>query len=486
MPDYDPTDFETLYPGVYLAREEELVEKRLAENRAIEERGTIDAVALAQGKLPKDTPGLGPTLEVTEAMVRYNSQKYDPDNRLLNDREYARSLGHPDIPAMPCYGAHDDTFIVPYPPEARDTLLVSQLHHSVTSYRPVYPGDKLSMVADRRHMTDRTPTEGSIYRHMSLQAYGSIYNQRGEKVNDVGFHVCESLKIFKEGKRPEKMGFAELWEAADWMARPAHYYTDEDWTFIKDIWTKEQPRGSKPLYWEDVNVGDQPNWTADGPVVASVAPTNPYGLGTGGSRTLKKEILDPELCKKLVRSEKDGIYRTPDPEDQVPPVPDGVKPFMMVGPDEDEAADGVVDTQDIHQEGAERAVLINFLGRDVAVHHINNWMGDHGWLKNIRWGIMPAKASAAAGKPIPADPSLEDFLAKVPHMQGKFCNAHGLTGDLALVKSYVYDKYHLDGAFCVELAWWIESIEGDIWLNGGATVQLPSKVAGTDAMGGRR
>jgi hypothetical protein len=70
-------------------------------------------------------------------------------------------------------------------------------------------------------------------------------------------------------------------------------------------------------------------------------------------------------------------------------------------------------------------------------------------------------------------------------MQGRFCNAHGPTGNLALVRTYVYDKYHRDGVFCVDLAWWIESIEGDIWLNGGATVELPSKAAGTRAKGGR-
>ena len=485
MAEYDPADFEILYPGVYTSREAELVEERLTDNRAIEKRGQVDGKALVEERLAKDTPGLGPALEVTEAMVRYNNQKYDPENRLLNDREYAQSLGHPDIPSMPCFGAHDDTFIVPYPPEARDTLLVSQLNHSVTSYRHVYPGDKLFMVHDRRHMTDRTPVEGSTYRHMSLQSYGSVYNQHGEKVNDVAFHVCESVRIFKEGKRPEKMGFEELWEAADWMARPAHYYTDDDWDFIKDVWTKEQPRGAEPLYWEDVEVGDEPNWTADGPIVASVAPTTPYGLGSGGSRTLKKEILDPELCKTLIRSEKDGIYRTPEPEDQIPPVPDGVKPFMMVGPDESEAGEGAVDVQKIHQEGAERAVLINFLGRDIAVRHVNNWMGEQGWLKNIRWGIMPAVASAVAGKPVPANPWLEDFLAKVPHMRDRFCNAHGLTGDLALVKSYVYDKYHRDGSFYADLAWWIETIVGDIWLAGGATVELPSKAAGTDVKGGR-
>lgn len=482
MASYDPADFETLYPGVYTPREAELVKRRLAEDRAIEERGPVDARALIEGRLPAGVPGIGPTLVVTEAMVRYNNEKYDPDNRLLNDREYARALGHPDILAMPCFGAHDDTFVVPYPPEARDTLLVSQLSHSVTSHGPIYPGDTLYLVTDRRRMTDRTPTQGSIYRHMCLESVGSVYNQRGEKVNDVVFRVTESLKIYKEGRRPAKMGFRELWEGPDWLARPAHYYTDADWEFIKSVWASEQPRGDEPLYWEDVQVGDQPNWTADGPIEASVSPAAPYGMGVGGSRTLRRELLDPELSKTLVRSEKDGIYRPVDRDVHVPPVPDGVVPFFLVDPDD---GGGAVDTQDIHRETGDRAVLINFLGRDLAIRHVNNWMGYHGRLHSIRWSIMPPEAMAAAGKPVVANPWLEDFLAKVPHMKGKTCTTHGLTGDLALVKSYVYDKYHSAGAFWVDLAWWIETIEGDIWLTGGATVELPSRRMPAQSKGGR-
>jgi hypothetical protein len=472
MTSYDPADFEILYPGVHTVKEAELVQRQLAENKVLEERGEIDPKALVQGRLPKDLPGIGPVLEVTEAMVRYNNAKYDPENRALSDEQYARSLGYQSIPAMPCFGAHDDTFIVPFPPEARDTLLVSQLGHSVTSYRPVFPGDTLYLVSTSRRLTDRTPSAGSIYRHVSLESKGSVYNQRAEKVNDVVFRASESLKIFKQGKRPDQMGFAELWEAPDWMVRPTHYYTDEDWESIKDVWAKERPRGSEPLYWEDVSVGDAPNWTADGPIEASVAPTAPYGMGAGGSRTLKREIMDAEALKKLVRSEADGIYRTLDREEHIPPVPDGVVPFFMVDPDD---GDGAVDTKNIHKATHERAVLINFLGRDIAIRHLNNWMGDHGWVRNIRWSIMPPEAMAAAGKAVAANPWLEDFLDKVPHMKGRKASTHGLTGDLALVKSYVYDKYVCDGEFFVEVAWWIETIEGDIWLTGGATVKLPSK-----------
>jgi hypothetical protein len=475
MVDYDPNDFVVLYPGEYTEREEPLVDRYLADNKALEERGPIDAQALVSGKLPEDTPGLGPSLAVTEAMVRYNNEKYDPENPVLNDAEYARKLGYRDIIAMPCYGAHDDTFMVPYPPDARDTLLVSQLNHSVTSYEPVYPGDTFHLVADSRHVTDYTPTEGSTYRTIVLRSAGSIYNQRGEKVNDVVFSVTESVRIFREGKRPAKMGFKEMWEAPDWMSRPAHYYTDEDWAYIRDLWSKEKRRGGEVVYWEDMRIGEEPTWTVDGPILESLAPTAPYGMGTGGSRTMKQEIMDPKILKTMIRGEEDGIYRLPNRADYVPAVPDGAGNGSMPPMHEDDSA--AVDTADIHRQTESRGVLINFLGRDIAVRHINNWMGDHGWIHNIRWGIMPAEAHRALGKDVPKNPDAEDFLEKVPPMRGKHALAHGLTGDLALVKSYVYDKYFRDGEPLVELGWWIETIKGDIWLAGGATVKLPSRRA---------
>jgi hypothetical protein len=471
---FDPNDFEILFPGVYTRREKTLVEEYLARNRALEERGQIDVQALVRGALPKDTPGLGPSYGVTEAMVRYNNHKYDPENPVLNDRECARKLGYKDILAMPCYGANDDIFMVPYPPEARDTLLVSQLNHSITSYRPVYPGDTLYLVEDSRHVVDYTPTEGSIYRTIVLRSSGSIYNQRGEKVNDVVFRVTESVKIYKDGKRPSRMGFKDMWEAPDWMSRPEHYYTDEDWEYIKDLWSKERRRGNDVLHWEDVRVGEEPAWTVDGPILESLAPTRPFGMGTGGSRTMKKEIMDPKTFGTMIRGDKDGIYRLPKREDYVPAVPEDPSTIPMPMMHDDGAA---IDTADIHKQAESRAVLINFLGRDLAVRHINNWMGDHGWVRNIRWGIMPAEAHAALGKCVPVNPDAEYFLKKIPHMKGRHVLAHGLTGDLALVKSYVYDKYFRDGEPLVDLGWWIETIEGDIWLAGGATVRLPSKWA---------
>jgi hypothetical protein len=466
------SDFVIQYPGVFNKRDREQVQEYLDKNRAILDRGTVDVNALVKGKLPADTPGLGPSFLATEAMVRYNNQKYDSENTLLNDTSYARKLGYRDTPAYPTFAAHDDTFLAPFPPGTRDTLLISDLSHSVTNYFPVYPGDKLYMVTNARQILDLTPEGGSIYRSIALHCEGSIYNQDGQKVSDITVRATENLKKYKEGKGPQNPTFKDVWEAPDWKRRLPHYYTDDDWKLIRDIWSGEKRQGSEPLYWEDVKIGDEPGWTADGPIEETILPMAPYGMGIGGSRTLKKEILEPRIFKSMVRGKEDGIYRLANRDDCIPPVPDISKEAITAI--EEQIG---IKTVDIHRPSENRAALINYFGRDIAIRHINNWMGDQGWLSNVRWGIMPPEAHAAHGKYVAINPEAERFLEKVPKMKGKYILTHGLTGDLGIVKSYVYDKQVRDGEFLVDLAWWVETIDGYIWENGGATVRLPSKRA---------
>jgi hypothetical protein len=466
-------NFITVYPGVYTEREKPLVAKYLAENKAIADRGPIDVQALIHGTLPKDTPGLGLVLPVTEAMVRYDNQKYDPDNRVLNDAAYAKALGYENIPAYPTFAPNDDGILKPFPAAARDTLLVSQLNHDIKIYKPIYPGDTIYTVLTERSIRDITPPEGSIYRSLAIECKASLYNQKGEKVNDATFRVVESVKQYKEGLAPKNPGFQDIWGAPNWLLRPAHKYTDKDWTYIKSLWAKEKQQGATPLYWEDVKIGDQPTWTVDGPIMESVTPTSPYGMGTGGSRTMRKEIMDPQIFKTMTRDQDTGIYLLPNKADYVPAVPD-VKPME---PPADTKSAGDVDTKDIHKQTDTRAVLINYFGRDIAIRHIDNWMGDHGAITDLRWGIMERGTHANFGVTVPQSPISEDFLAHVPYMKGKCVNAHGFTTDLAIVKSYVYNKYVKDGDFYVDLAWWVESIDGYVWEAGGATVKLPSKNA---------
>ena len=471
--------FQLLYPGVWSERERALAQKYLADNAALKARGPIDVQKLIRGELPKDTPGLGPVIPASEAWVRYNNAKIDPENPLRNDKAYAQKAGYADIQAFPTFAAHDDTFMVPYPPAARDTLLVSDLNHSVTAYRPIYPGDTLYLVANERELIDLTPTTGSIYRSLAINTHGSVYNQRGEKVNDVIFRVTESVKVYKNpADAPKNPGFFDMWEAPDWLSRPAHVYTDADWRRIKAIWAGEKRQGAAPLYWEDITVGSRPSITVDGPVLASVSPVPPWGQGAGGSRTLKREIMDPALAATLIRGAKDGIYRTADRAGYVPAKPQQPPGFTGGPPDA-----GAIVTTDIHKDGEQRSPLVNYMGRDLAIRHIGNWMGDAGWLHNIRWSIMDPRAGAAYGKPVPSNPAAVHYLDQVPSLKGRYVSEHGLTQDVAIVQSEVVGKHVQDGAFMVDLVWWIETIDGKIWLEGGATVKLPSRRA-ADRTGG--
>ena len=445
--------FKTVYPGQWTQREAPYARAYMEKIRELEERGPIDVDALISGRIPKGTQGFSNVLEVKEDMMRYNAQKYDPDNLLYSDDEYARSLGYRGKIAMPAFGAHDDSFLTPFDGRARDFLAVTGLQHSITQRLPVYAGDRLYMVKDKLELHDITPPEGSIYRNLCLRTYGSVYNQRGERVLEVMFSARENLKSYADPAdfTPD----TKSWISPDWWARPQHFYSDADWQEIFEIWAREAPRGDEILYWEDVGIGDMPKVTLDGPIHSSVTPTAPFGMAVGGSRTMR-ELAIPEEREKMTRAPDTGLYFPRNMRQWNPEVP----PYGGSIPQPTSAA--------------KRGVFINYLGRDFAVRHINNWMGSHGWIENIRWGIMTDPVEQ--GLCFPPNPYAMDLISPVPALQGKKTTTHGLQYDVVKIHSQVYDKYEKDGAGFVELGFWITTIHDDeIYEEGGATIRLPKR-----------
>lgn len=277
--------FVTFYPGVYTQREKPCLKRFLEEDDAIRTRGPISGREIRDGLISEELPGVFLT-QAEEQMVKYVNKKYDPEDPVYNDEEYAKALGYPALPALPTYAAHDDTWLKPFPAEARDYLLVSGLAHKITFHAPICVGDTLYLVVDDRHLTDVTPKEGSQFRSLCINGVGSIYNQRGELVNTVSFSAQENLKSYADpADKPED---AHFWIAPPWdEKRPAHYYTDEDWAKIIDIWKHEVRNGPNTPYWEDVPIGFRPADTLDGPVDDSIEPAYRYGMGIGGTRTLR-------------------------------------------------------------------------------------------------------------------------------------------------------------------------------------------------------
>ncbi len=459
-------NFVTFYPGIYTEREKPYLKQFLEEDQAIRDRGPINVQAIKDGTLPPDTPGVF-TQVITEEEIRYNAGKYDPMNPVYNDESYAVKLGYKSLPGLPTIAAHDDSYIKAYPAEARDYLLVSGLNHEISFYHPVYAGDTMYLVVDERHLIDCTPKEGSQFRSMAIETNGSIYNQRGELVNKVAFRVMENLKSYEDpADMPEDAFF---WIAPGWDQRPEHFYTDEDWEKILTIWKNEVRNGPNTPYWEDVPIGFRPAETLDGPVDDSIEPVYRLGMGNGGTRTLRKEIEDPEFRKTMYRSKVNGIYRMPNRTDAWPKAPDvEIKYGADVG-----GGERSVDYP--QEEEAPRFIFINFMGRDYVLRHLNNFMGDHGKLVNIKWGIMSSDSLKTQGFDVPSSPNAVDFLAPVPEKAGCPISIHGLERDVMWVKSYVFDKYCEDGKHYVQLAWWIDTIEGETFESGQATIQLPSR-----------
>ena len=459
--------FKTVYPGVWTEREKPYAEQYYAKIKELEDRGPIDVQALIAGTLPEGTPGVGPKLKVERDMMVYQAYKYDPENPLYFDDEYAKKMGYKGIIAMPSFGAHDDSFLTAFPGEARDFMCVCSLSHSVKQLAPVYEGDTLYLVKDAIHLNDITPKEGGIYRNLCIRCEGSIYNQNGEKVLEVSFGATENLKSWEEGY--EEKG-AKAWESPDWWSRPQHVYTAEDWETIRSIWKNEYRRGEEVLYWDDVQVGDLPAWTLEGPIESTANPTPPYGMGIGGSRTMKKELIDGADPEKFDLDEKTGIYFPKDKEVLTPEPPEYDDPRKKMGP-----PPGPMPGEggDMPKPEPKRGIFINFAGRDFATRHVNNYMGDHGWLKQIEWGIMTDLSDF--GYSFPMNPEAPYFIKSIPAMAGKHINAHGLQHDVMIIKSQVIDKFVEGDEHLIKLGFWMETIDGYVYEHGFATIKLPTK-----------
>ncbi|MGI6326607.1 MAG: hypothetical protein ACOX1U_06530 [Saccharofermentanales bacterium] len=413
-------------------------------------------------------------LTVTENMLRFNNAKYVEEHPLFFDGEYARALGYKDFIGMPGFSANDDVFMTKFPAEARDTLLVSQIDHSIECFRPVYPRDTIYMVRDRIESVDMTPPEGSIYRHIMQKNYGTTYNQHGEVVNKVCFTMMESVKVYRDECLPKprnRLSFLDVWEAPDWGSRPLHYYSDEDWEWIRARWAEEPIRTTAGPKWSDIKVGEQLPLAVYGPIVEGVVPSMPYGMGVGGSRCLRKEIMDPDIFAELDRDEITGNYRSPNPEVNIPTSPDDAKPFFPPAPEGDDGP-GEISTADIHKTASGRSALINFMGRDIALGSIINYFGDTAFVRRISWSIMCPETHALKGKPVVARSDFNIYSRRIPRMENATIPTHGLTYDLACVHSYIIEKAIVNGEPQVTLALWVAEISGEAWLTAEVVVAL--------------
>lgn len=471
-------DYVTQYPGKYPEKAVEDIRKYIADNDRIKNRGPVDTSLILNNCIPEDYPGYFGKCELCDDVARYMEEKLQVNNRVFYDRDYAISMGYEGIPVH--HPVAMFYAIGPFPVSARDRFTACNISHRCQLHKTIYTHDTLYYFIDENTFQDCTPDEGAEARTIALTQKASVFNQKGELVASVTYNICELLRVM-ENQEAAKKGFEEhgfvfCWAAPNWWERERHYYTDEDWDWIRSVWSNETQRGAEPLYWEDVKVGDIPTPTLEGPIDDTGGWPNPnFGLILGGSRTLRNEIMDPEIFKTMVRNPYDGIWRMKDRNYSLTIPPERlVAPYMG-----DQEFPPKFPNNDPLCEPFWRDHFVNHCGRDFVFRHIYNWCGEHGFITDWHWAIMSPESLRKYGMDFKPHPNYEPICGLHCDLHSELkdlhVTEHGVEGDIAYIQSRVADKYIRDGEHYVKLAWWIEEITGGIWEEGWTEVRLPSK-----------
>jgi len=477
-------EFKTVYPNVYDKDEQELLDMCRSYFSGSPEELAKKVQAQLAGKklfggmeLNPGIPVLKDYLIETDSLLT-SAKSLNPLNPFYTDPEYAKKSRYGGLIAAPM--AVDSSIGFPYIPKGTDIWVSSDdptigrgLDHEMTFHKPIYPGDTLNAELTEQSITDVTDPKGSKVRRFRVVGKGDLYNQKGEKVMSAFSSAIETLKLFKDrsmAKEYDRPLNIAVNRPTDWSKiRPRHVYTDAEWDYIKNLWSKEYIRGAKTLYWEDVNIGDEPTWTCDGPFTGE-------NRGHSSEHYIVREALmnhDPEKSQVELYKDSFGIYRVKggvkdEGRNMEPPGGGQMPPTGMTGPPP-------IPAEPESEHPNARSSFQNTVGRNLATRLVTNWMGDDGWIYKFAWRL--AFGMDAGKNMFPEEHDRPSYLLKVPYLkkQGKFMGTHGFEGDLAITKAYVCDKYIKDGKHYVDLVVWLETIDGEIWSECYAVVELPSK-----------
>ena len=267
-----------------------------------------------------------------------------------------------------------------------------------------------------------------------------MYNQKDEMaVRHILWRRESYRKIIDGSPKPTATEVLSEW-VNDLL--PAHYTTDGEWEYVRELWDKEYVRGKDTLYWEDVNIGDEPTWTCSGPIShmelirlqgghAGGFTVRDVGNGVGGGWGFRNVMFKDRYGQYLdLTSNHYGGRNIP---------------------------------------GA-RAVFYNDTAAHFIARMVTNWAGDAGYITKFGWMFQQFFKHMQYAR------EGGEYLDKVPYMKGKGCTVHPSEGDTVIAKGYVTDKYVDDnGDHIVDLVCWGETLDRQIIEVAPASVRLPSK-----------
>lgn len=409
--------YQTFYPGEYFDWEKDVVEERLEQVKKGSQGGG-------------GMPGRGPSVITEEDILAYNN-KMDPYNPLFNDREYAQKAGYPGVPAFPCFQQPGTGRVTGIPHNIADKFYFGNDGSNVQVWTHIFAGDSFTSEPEMNEFTELT-VPGSDLRHFKLGGSGKMYNRKGEQVGWAYGNTRDAYKKIIDGS-PKPTYTENMTEWLEYLP-PAHYTTDEEWDYIQELWDKEYIRGSQKLYWEDVNVGDEPAWAcSDGPI------TYMHMMHLHGGRAMTRNALrgdkdlfiyDPYGQRHATLSRHYGSMNFP----------------------------------------GSRSMFFNSTGAIFIMRMLTNYIGDAGLVTKVHWHMMQTFKEVRIERPG------GEYMDKVPEMKGRGCEVHGYEGDTVIAKGCVTDKYINErGEHTIDLTCWGETLDDRIVVVVGASAKLPSK-----------
>lgn len=457
---------EKFYPGKYTPEEQAAIDRFC--------RGETGAMFGGNGLKPPSTDPW---------VMQLYARCWDRWNPLFNDPEYAKNTVWGNLPAVPGYVSLETRSNVPQElgylirPDG-EAFLGDGYDHTDEYFLPVFPGDQLTAKETGWDVIDITPEEGSYKRLMIFICTSEVYNQNNELVarcirrwpealmRSLDPEINEILASEVPGAEPKKQEKKEPPKGGpggpdgDEKKGPppgpmgvggagrhkAHIYTKEDYDKMTEIWKNETIRGKDTLYWEDVNIGDEPT-----PVCA------PPQVGFEIVRTMAAwQIMKDNNGLKEILTGTGG-----DPH------------FYRFDP-----KTGLYNNDSGHLGLGQIAYLYNFHAKVLSSRIITNWCGDDGFVTRLGWRFVNDAPKEKQFNHFPEGFYRPTELLKVPYMKDRYCNIHGYGDDAFITRGYVYDKYiGEDGGHYVDLICWCEDFDGNIGQEIPATVKLPSRGA---------
>ena len=341
--------------------------------------------------------------EATRDNIRHYAHGIGDDNPLWCDPEYASGTKFGDIIALPSFLFATSRIISGY---------VGGLPgiHAMWSgadwnwHKTVERNDSITTEA---HLKDLIEHETRFAGRAVQQIYHvDFYNQHGDLVADAD-SWC--FRTERDHAREEGTKYKDL------KARPEHRYTKEELAEAFKLYANEEIRGAETRYWDDVAEGEDLPTMLKGPM--TVTGFIAYAQGWGGLyiRANKLNWKQIHAHPGLGIENRFGIPDCPE----------------RVHWEEEFALE--VGAPGAYDYGPERCSWLT--------HHMTNWMGDDGFLRNATSKIR----------------------------------RHNPAGDMLFIKGKVKRKYIEDGRHLVEIEQEAHNQDDELSILGSGVVELPKR-----------